>query len=86
MNTFKLFFFLLLNLDRHFVSGSPSNDSSSSEWSTNNMLISFCLIIMLILLSVNIFLFIKLNKIDRMTDRLIENNPLWSNGYIIKRN
>ncbi|CAM4812951.1 unnamed protein product, partial [Rotaria magnacalcarata] len=38
---------------------------------------------MVILLSVNanIFLWLKLNQIDRMTDRLVQNYPLWSNGY-----
>jgi hypothetical protein len=36
---------------------------------------------MLILLTVNIFLCVKLNEIDRMTDRLVQNYPLWSNGY-----
>jgi len=36
---------------------------------------------MLILLSVNIFLCVKLNEIDRMTDRLVQNYPLWLNGY-----
>ena len=36
---------------------------------------------MLILVSVNIFLCVKLNEIDRMTDRLVQNYPLWSNGF-----
>ncbi len=75
-----------------------SNSLSSSRWSTNNILIPFCLITyvqifqifnelffflnrMLILLSVNIFLCVKLNEIDRMTDRLMNNSPLWLNGY-----
>ncbi|CAF3538908.1 unnamed protein product [Rotaria sp. Silwood1] len=43
--------------------------------------IPFCLIIILILVSVNIFLCIKLNEIDQMTDRLSKNSPLWSQGY-----
>lgn len=36
---------------------------------------------MFILVGVNVFLYIKLNEIDRMTDHLMENNPLWSNQY-----
>ncbi len=36
---------------------------------------------MLILLFVNIFLCVKLNGIDRMTDRLVQNSPLWLNGF-----
>ncbi|CAF1915772.1 unnamed protein product [Rotaria magnacalcarata] len=50
--------------------------------SNNNISIPFCLR-MVILLSVNanIFLWLKLNQIDRMTDRLVQNYPLWSNGY-----
>ncbi len=36
---------------------------------------------MLLLLIVNIFLCIKLNQIDHMTDRLVRNYPSWLNGY-----
>ncbi|CAF0888944.1 unnamed protein product [Rotaria sordida] len=63
------------------VLSSSSNCLSSSEWSKSNVLIPFCFIIMLILVSVNIFLCIKLNEIDQMTDRLSKNYPLWSYGY-----
>jgi len=58
------------------ILSSTSNCLSLSRW-----LIPFCLITMLILLTVNIFLCVKLNAIDRMTDRLVQNYPLWSNGY-----
>jgi hypothetical protein len=34
---------------------------------------------MLFLLIVNIFLWIKLNQIDQMTDRLTQNYPSWLN-------
>ncbi len=34
---------------------------------------------MLILLCINIFLCLKLNEIDRMTDRLLQNSPSWLN-------
>ncbi|CAF4230285.1 unnamed protein product, partial [Rotaria magnacalcarata] len=63
------------------VISSTSNYVSPAGWPNNNIFIPFCLIIMLILLSVNIFLWLKLNQIDRMTDRLVQNYPLWSNGY-----
>ena len=36
---------------------------------------------MLVLLTVNIFLCVKLNEIDRMTDRLVQNYPSWLNRY-----
>ena len=36
---------------------------------------------MLILLCVNIFLCIKLNSIDQMTDNLIQHSPLWLNDH-----
>ncbi|UJR38575.1 hypothetical protein I4U23_031241 [Adineta vaga] len=67
--------------DSNSVISSPSTYISSSTWSTNNFLIPFCIITMLILLTVNIFLCVKLNEIDRMTDRLIQNYPLWSNDF-----
>ncbi|CAF1348170.1 unnamed protein product [Adineta ricciae] len=60
---------------------SQSTDLTSSTWSTKNFLFPFCIIIMLILLTVNIFLCVKLNEIDRMTDRLVQNYPLWSNDF-----
>ncbi len=34
---------------------------------------------MLILLCINIFLCVKLNEIDQMTDRLLKNSPSWLN-------
>jgi len=58
-----------------------STNSTSSQWSMNQIFVPFCLITMLILLTVNIFLCIKLNEIDRMTDRLMQNPSLWSNEY-----
>jgi hypothetical protein len=36
---------------------------------------------MLLLLIVNIFLCIKLNQIDQMTDRLVQNHPSWLHRY-----
>ena len=36
---------------------------------------------MFVLVTVNVFLFIKLNQIDRMTDRLVHNHPVWSHSY-----
>jgi len=49
--------------------------------SRNTFLIPFCIITMLLLLIVNIFLCIKLNQIDQMTDRLIQKHPSWLNRY-----
>ncbi|CAM4857378.1 unnamed protein product [Rotaria socialis] len=69
------------NQSPKLVISSTSNYASPSGWPNNNIFIPFCLIIMLILLSVNIFLWLKLNQIDRMTDRLVQNYPLWSDGY-----
>ncbi|CAF4989167.1 unnamed protein product, partial [Rotaria sp. Silwood1] len=69
------------------VLSSSSDTSSSWVWSKkpfvssilfNNVCINKTI---LILVSVNIFLCIKLNEIDQMTDRLSKNSPLWSQGY-----
>ncbi|CAF4104784.1 unnamed protein product, partial [Rotaria sp. Silwood2] len=63
------------------VSSSSSDSLSSSIWSKTHMLIPCCIIIMLILVSLNIFLCIKLNDIDQMTDNLSKNSPSWLHGY-----
>ncbi|CAF2070555.1 unnamed protein product [Rotaria magnacalcarata] len=49
--------------------------------SKNAFLLSFCLFTMFILLIVNIFLCIKLNQIDHMTDHLLQVYPAWLNKY-----
>ncbi|CAM4955135.1 unnamed protein product [Rotaria socialis] len=49
--------------------------------SKNAFLLSFCLFTMFILLIVNIFLCIKLNQIDHMTDHLLQVYPTWLNKY-----
>jgi hypothetical protein len=71
----------IINSHRKQIHSNNTNISPSIHWSNNQILIPFCLITMLILLTVNIFLCLKLNQIDRMTDRLIQNPPLWLNGY-----
>ncbi|CAF1038507.1 unnamed protein product [Adineta steineri] len=55
--------------------------SNPSLTSRNTFLIPFCLIIMLLLLIVNIFLCMKLNQIDQITDRLVQSYPAWLNKY-----
>ncbi|CAF0951180.1 unnamed protein product [Adineta steineri] len=69
------------NQNSNSIVSSSSDKTSSSRSSTESTLIPFIIIIMLILLIVNIFLCFKLNEIDRMTDNLVQNYPLWSNGF-----
>ncbi|CAF3752025.1 unnamed protein product [Rotaria sp. Silwood1] len=45
--------------------------------SKNAFLLSFCLFTMFLLLVVNIFLCVKLNRIDNMTDHIIQMYPSW---------
>ncbi|CAF1688882.1 unnamed protein product, partial [Adineta ricciae] len=56
-------------------------DAVISDLSRNSVFIPFCFITMLLLLIVNIFLCIKLNQIDQMTERLVQSYPSWLNQY-----
>ncbi|CAF3257477.1 unnamed protein product [Rotaria sp. Silwood2] len=50
-------------------------------FSKNAFLLLFCLFTMLLLLVINIFLCVKLNQIDNMTDNLIKMYPTWLQRY-----
>ncbi|CAF3759864.1 unnamed protein product [Rotaria sordida] len=50
-------------------------------FSKNALLLSFCILTMFILLVVNIFLCVKLNRIDNMTEHLIQIHPTWLHRY-----
>ncbi|UJR07617.1 hypothetical protein I4U23_011906 [Adineta vaga] len=64
--------------DQKSLDSTVTNSFLSSR---NSFFIPFCFITMLLLLIVNIFLCIKLNQIDQMTDRLVRNYPSWLNQY-----